>query len=448
MKRYTIILVLLVAFYPFIGGQKGCGGSIQFGEEGAVEDVAIDSSSLQGAQKIPDNTGLFPEGEGDEGEDEPGTTDIVCPDPDPNQPPTGLSYLPKGADIYMVIDAARLMKYVDQIKGIGGFSAVMGQINENIENLNLGVTAKEIAEKLDHVCFACVLAPPDASTSLKNEPFRFKVCEQLVFVDVFKEPFSLEEMILSMGAEVMKDNMGRINLTDKLLAVQAADNVVVVGTSILKDVQGSAVTYAGNMTKTEFSLMARVAPSTVSLLTTNRAMKYFRGAEFMKFFMPMLNLVKFDFESRILSALDFADRASVSMAVFDISSAEEGTLVMKAFMDMDYEEFQFLISSQKQEGVDDGSALRMDVHQGVLSTSITSSQIGELRLKLDELTAKIAKKEDELGALKKLVGDPNTDQALLRQKMDALEEELVGMRRTAVALEGKLRELESGQTAQ
>ena len=345
----------------------------------------------------------------------------------------------------MGIDVARLMKYMDQIQGIGGFSAVMGQINENIENLNLGMTGKEIAEKLDHVCFACVLSPNVAGTSLQNEPFRFKMCEQIVFVDVFKEPFSLEEMILSLGGEVVKDSKGRFSLTDKLRGIQATENIIVVGTSILNDIQGDSITYTGNMTKAEFSLMARVAPSTVSLLTTNTAMRYFGGAEFMKFFMPMLNLVKFDFESRILSALDFAERASVSMAVFDISAAEEGTLVMKAFMDMAYEEFQFLISSQKQDA---GSALRMDVHQGVLSTSITSSQIGELRLKLDELTAKIAKKEEELGALKKIIGDPNTDQALLRQKMEALEEDLVGMRRTARALEGKIKELESGQTDQ
>jgi hypothetical protein len=446
MKRYIVILVLLMAFYPFIGGQKGCGGAIQLpGEEGPVDDVTLDSGALQDTQKLPDKTGLFPEGEGDDGGDEPGTTDIVCPDPDPNQPPTCLSYLPKGADVYMGIDVARLMKYVDQIKGIGGFSAVMGQINENIENLNLGMTGKEIAEKLDHVCFACVLSPNVAGSALQNEPFRFKMCEQLVFVDVFNEPFSLEEMIVSMGGDVVKDSMGRIKLTEKLRGIQAADNVIVVGTSILKDVQGSAVTYAGNMTKAEYSLMSQVTPSTISLLTTNTAMRHFGGAEFMKFFMPMLKLVTFDFESRILSALDFADRASVSMAVFDISSEEEGTLVMKAFMDMAYEEFQFLIGSQKQDA---GSALRMDVHQGVLSTSITSSQIGELRLKLDELTAKIAKKEEELGALKKLIGDPNTDQALLRQKMEALEEDLVGMRRTARALEGKIKELESGQTDQ
>lgn len=446
MKRYIIILILLLTFYPFVGGQKGCGGSIQLpGEEVAVEDVTIDSAAPPATQAPPVDTGLFPEGEGEGEADDPGTTDIVCPDPDPTQPPVCLSYLPKGADIYMGIDVARLMKYIDQIKGIGGFSAVMGQINENIENLNIGMTAKELAEILDHVCFACVLSPNVVGSTLQNEPFRFKMCEQIVFVDVFKQPFSIEEMIISAGAEVIKDEMGRIKLTDKLLAIQAADNVVVVGTEILKDVQGGAVTYAGNMTKAEFSLMARIAPSTVSLLTTNKAMRHFAGAEFMKFFIPMLKLVTFDFDSRILSALDFAERASVSMAVFDISASEEGALVMKSFMDMAYEEFQFLIASQKQDAE---SALRMDVQQGVLSTSITSDQIAELQKKLDELTALIAKREDYLESLKKLKDDPNTDQNDLAIKIKYAEDELAKMRRTAVGLEGQIKELKSGQAAQ
>jgi len=442
MKRYTIILVLLMAFYPFIVGKGGCGGSIQFGEEGGVvEDVTVAGSGLPDVQQVPEDTGLFPEKEKEqEGGETPGTTDIVCPDPDPTQPPICLSYLPKGADIYMGIDVARLMKYIDAIKSIGGFSAVMGQISENIENLNIGMTAKELAEMLDHVCFACVLSPNVAGSTLQNEPFRFKMCDQIVFVDVFKEPFSLEDMIVSMGGEVVKDEMGRIALTDKLLGIQAADNVVVVGTSIIKEIQGSAVTYAGNMTKVEYSLMARVAPSTVSLLTTNTAMKHFSGAEFMKFFVPMLKLVTFDFESRILSALDFAERASVSMAVFDISSSEEGDLVMKAFMDMAYEEFQFLVASQKQDAESD---LRMDVHQAALNASIASDQIADLKQTLDETTAKIAKYENDL---KELKADPNADQ--LQDKIKMIEDEIAKLSKEAIALEIKIRELLGGQAAQ
>ena len=55
MKRYIIILVLLMAFYPFVGGQKGCGGAIEMppDEIGVLEEIAPDTGATLPGEEVP-----------------------------------------------------------------------------------------------------------------------------------------------------------------------------------------------------------------------------------------------------------------------------------------------------------------------------------------------------------------------------------------------------------
>jgi chaperonin cofactor prefoldin len=178
-------------------------------------------------------------------------------------------------------------------------------------------------------------------------------------------------------------------------------------------------------------------------------MRHFAGAEFMKFFIPMLKLVTFDFESRILSALDFAERASVSMAVFDISSSEEGDLVMKAFMDMDYEEFQFLISKQEPPKMTEAtSTLRMDVHESVLASSVIDDKIADLESKLKELKEMIRQRQEDLYNLEKQIGDPNVNQDDLNTKIENFRRKIAELQAEARKIEEELAKLKSERTAQ
>ena len=76
-------------------------------------------------------------------------------------------------------------------------------------------------------------------------------------------------------------------------------------------------------------------------------MSSFMGDEIIGYFRPMFSFIKFDFESRILSAIDFAKLVSMGAKIFDMEKlkAGEDALVMKMFLEMAYDEFQFLMKS-------------------------------------------------------------------------------------------------------
>ncbi len=355
MKRYIIILVLLMTFYPFIGGQKGCGGS------GGIEIAEpMETATMYGVGTQELEQGLtYEEGEGVA--PEAGPANLICePEPEEEElrkPPGCLAYLPQGFDLYMIIDSQMTLRHMEDIKNIGAFENILGRIAEGVKRIAPNIDPADLAQKMSEVCFACMLKEGTAGALSKasaDSSFGLGQCQELIFADMFLEPFSLEDALKDAGKEILKDEKGRIKLGERFVGVQVKDDVIVVGTKYIDKLQDAQGNVKGNISEGEAGLIAQASPATIAVLATNKGMRAFADDQVIEYFKPMFSFVKFDFESRILSALNFAKYVSMGTKIFDMEKlkAGEDALVMKMFLEMAYDEFQFLMKSLGQKAVE------------------------------------------------------------------------------------------------
>jgi hypothetical protein len=388
---------MLMLLYPFMGGQKGCGGSSQFieGEEAELQATeengtnVVLAGGLQNAEPNVDEAippGSLP--------DASGAAKLVCPEPEPSPEPLCLRYLPAGADIYMMLDVEGVLGHMKDIEAVGAFKRIMDQVGAGVDALAREEKPEQFAERMKAVCFACVLSTEEVKAQKKtlmpaDEGAGLPACEEMVFIDVFKEPFDFAAAI--PPDEVVKSKAGTFLISDKLAAIQAAENVVVVGSKVIEKMQAaSGAAFAGDLSEGERKLLSLASPSTLSIMSTNKGLKMFEGGSVLDLFKPAFKLVKFDYDSRVLAALNFSDQVSLSAAVYDIAKEKAGekALVMKTYLQMPYDEFMFLV----QQFADEGAFVK----SGSGDIDALKGKLAQIDLEISQLNAYLTKVQGSL----------------------------------------------------
>lgn len=218
MKRYVIILVLLMAFYPFIGGQKGCmkgSGEIGVsGEEGAGEQLMVDTAAgIEGEGKAESE--IAPE---------------ECPPPPVKRVPACVALMPE-ANGGFVYDYARINEAIAGMEGIG----------ENYrENLTKAVDPMgliESVENVDSVCISCHYRNKLELSTIKHQayvaghPFHtwpalmqvYGTCGKVLVIYSFKE--GKENLLAEKFADVPSED-GIYTFPDSIRAAQSGNNVM------------------------------------------------------------------------------------------------------------------------------------------------------------------------------------------------------------------------------
>jgi hypothetical protein len=220
MKRYVIILVLLMAFYPFIGGQKGCmkgSGEIGVpGEEGAGEELLVDTAA------------------GIEGETEGGIAPEECPEPPVKRVPACVALMPE-ANGGFVYDYARLDEAIKGMEGLG----------ENFrKNLTKAVDPMELiesVENVDSVCISCHYRSSVELGTIKHQayiaghPFHtwpalmqvYGTCGKVLVIYSFKE--GKENLLAEKFADVSSED-GIYTFPDSTIRAAQSGNNVLFGT--------------------------------------------------------------------------------------------------------------------------------------------------------------------------------------------------------------------------
>jgi hypothetical protein len=231
MKRYIIILVLLMAFYPFIGGQKGCmkgSGEIGIPGEEMGDQLMVDTAALggEGDEKVPDadlgkelvcpDDAALGEEPVCDPENEDGTVNCYsaddvdkvspvvcqyvakaqeeCPEPPVKRVPACVALMPdaKGGFVY---DYARLNEAIEGMEGFG--ENFRTNLTAAVDPMGLVADVKNV----DSVCIACDYRSKAALDDLKAQadaaghPFAtwpalmkvYGLCEEVLVIYSFKE---------------------------------------------------------------------------------------------------------------------------------------------------------------------------------------------------------------------------------------------------------------------
>ena len=194
-KRLFIIIILLIAFCPFIGGLNGCAqGQIPFG--GGIElpeeiEAPMEAEAPEVIEEEVPEVPEVPEGSGPEDLLKPEPEEPEKPKDEPETPPPpGVGYLPSDADLYVVQDN-RMIQAQDtkaSIEQIGYTDKLQTLSQQSADLLNL--TQDQVSvDKLVSVSAAFFL--PKDTTKIDATNFTFMNCDQFMFVNVFSNWHSI-----------------------------------------------------------------------------------------------------------------------------------------------------------------------------------------------------------------------------------------------------------------
>lgn len=268
MKRYIIILVLLMAFYPFIAGPKGCmkgSGEIGMpGEELADEQLMIDTAAPTGDQvtKGPDadlgKVLVCPDELADVAEavcdpdNEDGTVNCYasddlekenpilchyeakaqeeCPKPPEIRVPACVGIMPSSQGSF-VYDYARLDEAIKGMEGLG--EAFRENLTKAVDPMGL----VEDMENVDSVCIACNYRDQAELNAIKLEAYTaghpfdawpalmkaYGMCKEILVVYSFKE--GKENLLVEKFPDVPNDG-GVYSFPAAIFGAQSGNNVM------------------------------------------------------------------------------------------------------------------------------------------------------------------------------------------------------------------------------
>ena len=256
MKRYAIVLVLVMALFPLVAGLSGCHKGME-GVEG--DELAIDTAAGLGSEAPPKEEISCPEEAGDdfvcqgdvsaEGKVNcyaPDDVDLANPfvcqvdsylegeegcEPLPGKRVPACVGLMPDAKAGFVYDYARLNEAIEGMEGVG----------ENFrENLTKAIDPMGLVDdvkNVDSVCIACDYRSKASLEALKNQaaaadhpfgtwPHLMKVyglCEEVLVIYSFKE--GKENLMAELFADVPSEN-GIYNFQLAIKGSQSGNNVL------------------------------------------------------------------------------------------------------------------------------------------------------------------------------------------------------------------------------
>ncbi|MBN1283211.1 MAG: hypothetical protein JXA24_05490 [Proteobacteria bacterium] len=333
MKKHLIILLMLALAMPFVQGQKGCGGAIQFGDEEGVEAQVSEAEpyddTMAGGHSFvpPGPVGiLIPSQTPDVGEGEGG-------DSSGDDLPDCGAYMPDGSSVAFSIDASML----EQLSMDASVMQLYEPMIQNaLDKLNLNLDAKVFVSLADNACFSCEMPPIGAAPVAMWKPAS---CVSMLGINVFKAGFDLKA---NFKTPVEADENLIFKLSDSLFAAQIASNIVAFGSKDLVAKAKLSAHAQSNLFMSQkklfepallfFSAKAALAES----LLMNRTFSPFRA-------LPQLSAYFNSVDSKNLTcagALAFMTPA-ISAAAFD----GEKVVMSAALANMEYDEFVMFIQS-------------------------------------------------------------------------------------------------------
>ncbi|MFH1830906.1 MAG: hypothetical protein ABH871_09060 [Pseudomonadota bacterium] len=328
--RVFIIIVMLIAFYPFIGGNKGCGGAIQFGgDEGvelAGEEEPGESISIDTA--VPGPEVEVAQGEAAE-EVASGTENILKFKPEEPEDqekverrvPECATFLPANMDLYVVVDPRLGNEGRKSLEELGLLNRL-----EYLSRLSMNLLkAKDMPLDMTSVCGACRLS----KDKIDKTDLNLLDCDEFAFVNVFSKDFKMIDV-------VAVDDAGNKIMDEKIRAYKPAERVLIVATaSMQEDI------FIDDEQKIPLGM---ASPSTFILMGKSAPIRTLRADPVIQLFMPMYLKAGFEFPAEIVSALDFNERVKMSSLM-----SEDQENRMKIYMELPYEEYAFEIKKISDE---------------------------------------------------------------------------------------------------
>lgn len=337
--------------YPFIGGQKGCGGQLRSGEEAALEEGAVQTDVLAETQPQID-TAIPPS---DVAQADKGPTDIICqpgiPPPKERVAPSCADFLPPGVAATMVADLTRVNK--EMLDKMDWWKQLAAGVDP------LGLASREVGglDKLASICMACAIkqAPPalmgapagagaeaPMTTMMAKEKERFNIdaCEKFIVIYGYKGGMNVG--VHSLAKDVNADADGIYQIKD--YAAAESGDFLFIGS---KDKEYVKAALAGPH-EYELKDMALFMPATVAFGIKAEAIQSgFRTPLFDAFKVLPLPFDAFKDVAGVtfLGAIDLQKLMTVSAAIYDKDMQAQARSVLA----IAYEEFKNLLDIENKE---------------------------------------------------------------------------------------------------